>query len=171
MSVLSSASGTDQARLVGEHDGLHPIVELELGEDTADVGLHGRFGEDESFGDLRVGVSGGDLDEYFALPRCERCQDLVGGRRARRAGCAACPTSAMTRVRMGMGRQPGTSLTHARFRDCRITWCPSSSTTTVDSTPLAPAAGRGSARIRRDRASWCGLDLNRSGGSCSALPT
>jgi hypothetical protein len=52
---------------------------LELGEDPADVGFHGRFGEYELLGDLRVGVSGGDLDEYLALPRCERCQDLVAG--------------------------------------------------------------------------------------------
>ena len=42
-------------------------MELELGEDPADVGCDGRFGEYESVGDLRVGIAGGDLDEYLAL--------------------------------------------------------------------------------------------------------
>ena len=31
------------------------------------MGLDGRFGEYESVGDLRVGIAGGDLDEYLAL--------------------------------------------------------------------------------------------------------
>ena len=52
---------------MGEHDGLHPVVQLEFGEDPADVGLHGGLGQHESVRDLRVRVAGRDLDQHLAF--------------------------------------------------------------------------------------------------------
>jgi hypothetical protein len=39
---------------VGVDGDLHPVPEAELGEDTGDVALHGRFAEVEPGGDLGV---------------------------------------------------------------------------------------------------------------------
>src|SRR6188472_3853603 len=45
----------DETDLVGEHHDLDAIAQVELGQDPTDVGLHGRLGEHELLGDLRVG--------------------------------------------------------------------------------------------------------------------
>jgi hypothetical protein len=50
---------------VGEDDGLYAVAEVELREDAADVALDGRFGHDESVGDLAVRESA--RDEYEDL--------------------------------------------------------------------------------------------------------
>jgi hypothetical protein len=47
ITALSGRAGLDEARLVGEHDDLHPVAEAELAEDVGDVGLDGRFADDE----------------------------------------------------------------------------------------------------------------------------
>ena len=46
--------GGDQSVLVGEHDDLDPVAQIELGQDTPDMTLHGGLGEDQLLGDLGV---------------------------------------------------------------------------------------------------------------------
>src|SRR4051812_46489503 len=48
----------DETQLVGEHDCLHPVAELELGEDARDVCLDSRLGQVKLRGDLGVGAPG-----------------------------------------------------------------------------------------------------------------
>jgi hypothetical protein len=58
----------DQAVLVGVHDGLDAIAQVELAEHPADVGFHGGLGQHEPGGDLGVGQAGRDLGEDLAFP-------------------------------------------------------------------------------------------------------
>ena len=44
--VLGQAAGLDQAGLVGEHDGLHPVPQPELGKHPSDVGFHRGLGDE-----------------------------------------------------------------------------------------------------------------------------
>ena len=48
------------------------MVELELGEDVADVGLHRLVGNVEGLGDLVGGAAVGELGEHLPLPLGER---------------------------------------------------------------------------------------------------
>ena len=78
--------GCTSADLVGQDHGLHPVAQAELGEDVADVGLHGRLADDELGGDLAVGQPARHQLEHVALARR---QDLQGvARRRRRRGAA-----------------------------------------------------------------------------------
>ena len=45
----------EEARLVGEHDRLDAVAEVELLEDVGDVRLDGRVADEELLGDLGVG--------------------------------------------------------------------------------------------------------------------
>src|ERR1700733_10639257 len=54
-----SASGGDEAGLVGEHHRLDAVTEAELGQDPADVHLDRSLGQVEVGGDLAVGPAGG----------------------------------------------------------------------------------------------------------------
>ena len=47
-------AGGHQTRLVREDHGLGPVAQPQLGQDPADVGLHGLLGHDQVAGDLRV---------------------------------------------------------------------------------------------------------------------
>jgi hypothetical protein len=49
----------NEAALVGEDDRLGAVVEVELLEDSGDVGLDGRLAEDELAGDLTIGHAAG----------------------------------------------------------------------------------------------------------------
>src|SRR5215469_153631 len=57
------ATGSDQAGLVGQDDGLDAVAEVELGKYAPDVDFDSSFGQVQVVGDLTVGPSGGDLDE------------------------------------------------------------------------------------------------------------
>ena len=48
------AAGADDAVLVGEHDQLGAVADLELGEQAADVGLDGCVADEQLCGDLSV---------------------------------------------------------------------------------------------------------------------
>lgn len=50
----SVVRGRDEPGLVGEDDDLNAVPQLELGEDSPDVGLDGCLGEHEPLGDLGV---------------------------------------------------------------------------------------------------------------------
>ena len=52
---LGAFAGLDETGLVGEHDGLDAVAEVELGEDPVDVCLDGGRLDDELLGDLGVG--------------------------------------------------------------------------------------------------------------------
>ena len=62
-------AGLDDAVLVGEHDGLHPVAEAEFEQDSADVALDGRLGDDQPRGDLAVLESAGHQHEHLTLAR------------------------------------------------------------------------------------------------------
>ena len=51
--------GSYESGVVGEDDGLDAVVEVELGEDVADVGLDGGSAEEEFVGDVGVGCGVG----------------------------------------------------------------------------------------------------------------
>src|SRR5690606_27789312 len=60
-----------------------------LGQQTADVGLHGRLGDDEGPGDLRIAETPGDETEDLALALGDAREPPLGlqrGPRGRRAG-------------------------------------------------------------------------------------
>src|SRR5918997_5303575 len=72
-----------QAELVREDHGLDAVAQVELGENATDVGLHGRLGEDEALGDLRVRPPRRQLEQHLALAGGEFLQAWVLRRGAR----------------------------------------------------------------------------------------
>src|SRR5262245_16664227 len=80
--MTSPCAGTDRSRpgvragdaqVVGEDHRLDAVAGADLGEYPADVGLHGRLGQDEAFGDLAVGpaVADGHEDLSFTVGQGE----------------------------------------------------------------------------------------------------
>src|ERR1022692_2425309 len=61
--VQCSAARCDEARFVGQHDGLDTVAEAEFGQYPSDVDLYGPFGQMQVGGDLAVGSPGGQLGE------------------------------------------------------------------------------------------------------------
>src|SRR3954462_9267306 len=57
----SALAGLDQAGLVREDHGLHPVPQAELRQEVPHVGLHGRLADDEFRRDLRVGQAPRDV--------------------------------------------------------------------------------------------------------------
>ena len=49
------------------HDGLHPVADAQLGQDAADVRLHGRLGDEQVGADLGVRPAARHQDEHLAL--------------------------------------------------------------------------------------------------------
>jgi hypothetical protein len=66
---LSAVTGPDDAVLVGVDGDLHPVAQIEFGEDAGDVALDGGLAEAEPGGDLGVGQALGDQpdDVEFAF--------------------------------------------------------------------------------------------------------
>ena len=58
----------------GEDRCLEAVLQAELGEDAADVGLDGLLADRQDPGDLPVAVTLGDQLEYVAFARCERLE-------------------------------------------------------------------------------------------------
>ena len=52
--AISRAAGSSDAVLIGEHDQLGPVADLELGEQAADVGLGSCVADEQFGGDLSV---------------------------------------------------------------------------------------------------------------------
>ena len=52
--------------------GFNPVREVQLVEDVVDVAGGRCFGNDELFGDLAVGLAGGDEGEHLAFAGGER---------------------------------------------------------------------------------------------------
>ena len=46
---------------------MHPVPQMQLGEDAGHVGLDGGLAEEEPLGDLGVGQAAGDQPEHFGL--------------------------------------------------------------------------------------------------------
>jgi hypothetical protein len=76
-------AGGDDPGFVGEDDGLDAVSQVELGQDTGDVCLYRRAGDDELVGDFGVGESAGDESEDLELAVGELDE------RWRRGGCRA----------------------------------------------------------------------------------
>ncbi|PRY21941.1 hypothetical protein CLV70_1186 [Pseudosporangium ferrugineum] len=66
-----------QAAAVGQHDSLHPVAEVELGENARDVRLHGLQRDRQLLGDLGVGEAAGHQPQHL---------EFAGGQDVERAG-------------------------------------------------------------------------------------
>ena len=75
----------DDAGLVGEHDELRAVAQVELEQQVRDVRLHRRLGEDQAVGDLAVGQALGDERQDLALALGELCPGAGRARRRRAA--------------------------------------------------------------------------------------
>jgi hypothetical protein len=76
--VSRSAARRDQAGFVGQHDGLDPVAEVELGEYPPDVNLDRALRQVQGRGDLPVGPAGGELGEDGSFPVGELAeQDIL----------------------------------------------------------------------------------------------
>ena len=121
-------AGPDQPRFVGEHHGLNPVPEPQLGKDARHVRLDGRLAEEEPLRDLGVGKAPGDQpqDLGFALGQfAERGGRSPGGGRR---------TNSSRRRRVMAGLSSVSPAAIAR------TACTSSAgRTSLSRKPLAPA--------------------------------
>ena len=70
----------------GEDGRLDAVLQAELGEDAADVGLDRLLADLQVPGDLPVAVTAGDQPEHVAFTRRERPQRIRRGRTAERLG-------------------------------------------------------------------------------------
>ena len=70
VSFGGGAAGGDQARLVGEDDGLGAVAESELGEDPGYVSLHGGLARGEGFGKLGVRQAPAHQGRYLPFTGC-----------------------------------------------------------------------------------------------------
>jgi hypothetical protein len=69
-----SALGPDQAGLVGQYHRLHPVPQVQLGQDVSDVGLDRAFLHDEPYGDLGIGQPLGNQPEHVELPASQSAE-------------------------------------------------------------------------------------------------
>src|ERR1035437_5824168 len=77
-------SRLNDAGFVGQDHGLDPVPEPELGQQVADVGLHGRLADHQVGGYLRVGQAAGQPQQDVALPAGQRGQPGWRWQRLRR---------------------------------------------------------------------------------------
>src|SRR4051812_31163250 len=78
-SGAGTVAGAQQPRLVREGDNLHPVSQVELGEDAGHVALHRRRAEEEPGGDLRVAQPAGDHVQDLQLPCAQPLRRLAQG--------------------------------------------------------------------------------------------
>src|SRR5262249_11101202 len=64
----SLAAWLDEAGLVGQHDGLDAVAEVELGQYSPDMDFDGSLGQVHLAGDLAVGEPGGEPGEDGPVP-------------------------------------------------------------------------------------------------------
>ena len=60
VSADRSSTRSDKPRFVGDHDRLGPIAQIQLRQNSPDVGLRGLFRDEQCVADLGVGQSTGD---------------------------------------------------------------------------------------------------------------
>src|SRR5919206_2396576 len=84
--VPSARRRLHEACVVGEHDRLHAVAEVELAEDARDVRLHRRLADDELLGDLRIREAARDQAQDLELARGEALQRRRGLLVGQRAG-------------------------------------------------------------------------------------
>ena len=77
--------GPDDTGLVGEHDRLGAVAQVELLQDPGDVGLHGVLADDEARRDLGVREALGEEPEHLELAGGELVERRRWGGRARGA--------------------------------------------------------------------------------------
>src|SRR5215469_14452943 len=77
--VTGLLTGTDEAALVGEDDGLSAVAQRELHQDAADVGLDRLLRDDQVGGDLRVRQAAGDEGQHFGLAFGQVLEVLAAG--------------------------------------------------------------------------------------------
>ena len=65
--------------LVGEHYGLDPVAEAELGEQAGDMGLDRGLRDEQRGRDLGVRQPGGEQPEYLDLPRGQQGERFAAG--------------------------------------------------------------------------------------------
>src|SRR5262245_15338405 len=76
-SSLRCCARLDEAGLVGEHDRLHAVAQIELHQHVRDVRLHGRLADEQAGGDLRVREAAGNQLQHLELA----CRELGQPRR------------------------------------------------------------------------------------------
>ena len=64
--------GSDQSIAAGDVGGLGAVFCLQLSEDVGHMVLDGALGQDQPIGDLAVGVSLNQKDQYLSFAPCER---------------------------------------------------------------------------------------------------
>ena len=74
---VAGRSPLDQAVVVGEDHRVHAVAQLQFGQHPADVGLHGRLGQEELRADLAVREALRDREQDLALARRERRGGIV----------------------------------------------------------------------------------------------
>ena len=93
-----------QPHLISEHHSLHPIPQLQLRQNPADVRLHRRLRQVQRLGDLSVRLPARDLDQHLALAIGQPPQPLVGSRSGRRGRVGL--------TREGLDELPGDARRH-----------------------------------------------------------
>jgi hypothetical protein len=77
---IRSGPRAGQAGLVGQHDRLDPVTELELGQYPADMGLDRRLAEGQFGGEFGVAQAPGEQPKHLKLARGQLGQVGVHGR-------------------------------------------------------------------------------------------
>src|SRR6266480_3353830 len=126
----AGCAGLDEARLVGEDDGLDAIAEPELPEDVRDMRLHGRLADEELLGDLRVREPARDLLQHLELA-VGQLPTSGGGVRAASGGLRT--NSSITRLVIDGASSASPDAT------ARIPSTSCSGGTSLSRNPLAPA--------------------------------
>src|SRR5579872_2268025 len=80
-------AGADQARLVGEHDRLNAVPELQLRENVRHVRLDGGLAERQLRGELGVAQAAGEQPQHLKLPGGQARQVTVHHRLDGRVRC------------------------------------------------------------------------------------
>ena len=74
-------AGLDEAGLVGEHDRLDAVPELQFCQDASDVRFDGRFAEEQGGADFCVGTPLRDQAEDLQFPRTLVSRSFSAGSR------------------------------------------------------------------------------------------
>lgn len=146
LNKTSWSCGSDQSDVVGEDHCLNTVPGADLGEDVADVGLHGGFGQRQPFADLEVAPAGGESGQHFALALGEDARSRwVRDSRSRWVRKAsrcfwpgAWPGRRSERTSMSSRVRPGAMTTSPAATD-RIPATSSSGRASFSRNPLAPA--------------------------------
>lgn len=92
---------THQAHFVREDHRMHPVTQIELGQNITDVSLHGNLRHHKFVRDLGIGKPGCHGQQHLSLTRGQRCEGGIRGhalaidrRQARNADVEQRPSNA-----------------------------------------------------------------------------